>query len=123
MNVHDAYVKMLNTVVPDLKPWLEDRIARGQSAYQILAEFRTALAGGAASLLGGDDERDEVRGPMPRTVALMTERAHATLADYPDAALLDELHARLTRHVAASRAEDGWTRPAEGGVDLTDEAP
>ena len=101
MNVHDAYVKMLNTVVPDLKPWLEDRIARGQSAYQILAEFRTALAGGPDIA------------PRPLEGG-MTERARATLADYPDAALLDELHARLTRHVAAA---------APHAFDLTDEAP
>ena len=38
-----TYVAMLNTLVPELSPWIHERIAKGQNAYQTLAEFKIAL--------------------------------------------------------------------------------
>jgi len=115
MTDQNAYVKMLNTVVPDLKPWLEERIARGQSAYQTLTEFRALLAGdpGIGPAGTGLAVRREEGTERARAILVMTERARATLADYPYTALLDELHARLMRHAT----------PHDSTFDLADKAP
>lgn len=87
-----AYVATLNTLVPELAPWINERLAKGQNAYQTLGEFKLALSNKAP---------EEVLSLLAQARPVLV--APTDLAIVSDGALLAEVARRLREVQTATK--------------------